>query len=111
MILRGRQTKSCNFTEILKAKKLKNSHCPSSNKTFYYFAPFSFGIAEYNDRPINEQKISENGRKFRKMKSIVLDLSEKIMACMDKSRNHCGKKRQEDHDGPISLTWELNSTG
>ena len=25
--------------------------------------------------------------------------------------DHRGKRRQEDHDGPISLTWVLNSTG
>ena len=48
--LRGRQTKSCNITEILKAQKLKISRrrCRSSNKIFYYFAPLGFGIAEYN---------------------------------------------------------------
>ena len=87
--LPGRQTKSCNFTEILKAQKLKISRCPSSNKIFYYFAPLGFGIAEYNDRPIIGEKkwgvresVPENGRKSRKMKSIVPDLSEKIMACM-----------------------------
>ena len=55
--LRGRQTKSCNFTEILKAQKLKNSSCLSNNKIFYYFAPLGFGIAEYNNQPINEKKI------------------------------------------------------
>ena len=49
--LRGRQTKSCNFTEILKAQKLKISHCPSSNKIFYYFAPL-----EFSNRPIIEKK-------------------------------------------------------
>ena len=53
--LLGRQTKSCNFTEILKAEKLKIS-CPSSNKIFYYFAPLGFGIAEYNDQPIIAKK-------------------------------------------------------
>ena len=88
--LRGQQRKSCNFTEILKAQKLKNSRCPSSNKIFYYFAPLGFGIAEYNDQPIIGGKknrrvgvaVPENGRKSRKKKSIVPDLSEKIMACM-----------------------------
>ena len=54
--LRGWQKKSCNFTEILKAQKWKNSHRPSSNKIFYYFAPLGFGIAKYNDRPIIEEK-------------------------------------------------------
>ena len=54
--LRGQQTKLCNFTKILKAQILKNSLCPSSNKIFYCFAPLGFGIAEYNDRPINEKK-------------------------------------------------------
>ena len=80
----GRQMKSCNFTEILKAQKLKNSRRPSSNKMFYYFAPLGFGRAEYNDRLIIEKKKGglENGCKARKMKSIVPDLSEKIMACM-----------------------------
>ena len=53
---RGRQTKSCNFTEILKAQKLKNSRRPSSNKIFYYFAPLGFGIEEYNARPIIGKK-------------------------------------------------------
>ena len=48
--------KSCNFTEILKAKKLKISRCSSINKIFYCFAPLGFGIAEYNDRPIVEKK-------------------------------------------------------
>ena len=89
--LRGRQTKSCNFTKILKAQILKNSLCPSSNKIFYYFAPLGFGIAEYNDRPINEKKKKNRGGgvcvcvcpgKWTQMKSIVPDLSEKIMACM-----------------------------
>ena len=85
----GWQTKSCNFTEILKAQKLQISRRTSINKMFYYFAPLSFGIAEYNDRPIiggggieGGGSVPENGRKSRKMKSIVLDLSEKIMACM-----------------------------
>ena len=88
----GRQTKSCNFTEILKAQKLKISRRPLSNKIFYYFAPLGFGIAEYNDRPIIKIKICgggwwcvsvpENGRKSRKNKSIVPDLFEKIMVCM-----------------------------
>ena len=59
--LRGRQTKSCNFTEILKAQKLKFSRFLSSNKIFYYFAPLGFGIAEYNDRPIIKKKISGGG--------------------------------------------------
>ena len=53
--LRGRQTKSCNFTEILKAQKLKNSRRRSNNEIFYYFAPLGFGIAEYNDLPIIEK--------------------------------------------------------
>ena len=61
--LRGRQTKLCNFTEILKAQKLKNSRCPSSNKIFYYFAPLGFGIAEYNDRPIIEKKKKKKKKK------------------------------------------------
>ena len=59
--LRGRQTKSCNFTEILKAQKLKFSCLLSSNKYFYYFAPLGFGIAEYNDWPIVEIKIGRGG--------------------------------------------------
>ena len=54
--LRGRQTKSCNFTEILKAQKLKISRRLSINKIFYYFAPLGFGIAENDDRPIIEKK-------------------------------------------------------
>ena len=54
--LRGRQMKLCNFTEILKAQKLKNSRRPSSNKIFYCFAPLGFCIAEYNDRLIIEEK-------------------------------------------------------
>ena len=49
--LHGRQMKSSNFTEILKAQKLKISRRPSINKIFYYFAPLGFGIAEYNDWP------------------------------------------------------------
>ena len=57
----GRQTKSCNFTEILKAQKLKISRRPLSNKIFYYFAPLGFGIAEYNDRPIIKIKICGGG--------------------------------------------------
>ena len=86
--LRGRQTKSCNFTEILKAQKLKISRRLSINKIFYYFAPLGFSIAENDDRPIIEKKkieegsVPENGRKSRKMESLVPDLSEKIMACM-----------------------------
>ena len=47
--LRGRQTKSCNLTEILKAQKLKKSSRLMSNKIFHDFAPIGFGIAEYND--------------------------------------------------------------
>ena len=57
----GRQTKSCNFTEILIAQKLKFSRLPSSNKIFYCFAPLGFGIVEYNDRPIVEIKIGRGG--------------------------------------------------
>ena len=48
--------KSCNFTEILKAQKLKISRRPSSNKNFYFFAPLGFVIVEYNNRPIIEKK-------------------------------------------------------
>ena len=59
--LRGRQTKSSNFTEILKAQKLKISGCPMSNKIFYYFAPLGLGTVEYNDRPIIEKKKSGRG--------------------------------------------------
>ena len=85
--VRGRPMKSCNFTEILKAQKIKNSCCLSISKIFYYFAPLGFGVAEYNDRPIFGKKIGggvspENGRKSRKMKSIVPDLFEKFMACL-----------------------------
>ena len=65
--LHGRPTKSCNFTEILKTKKLKNSRRPSSNKFFYFFAPLGFGIAEYNDRPITEKKIKGVGGLSRTM--------------------------------------------
>ena len=60
--LRGWQTKSCNFTEILKAQKFKISRRPSSNKSFYYFAPVGFGIVEYNNRPIIEKKLKNGGR-------------------------------------------------
>ena len=59
--LGGRQTKLCNFTKILKAQKLKKSLRPSSDKIFYYFAPLGFGIAEYNDRPIIEEKRIKGG--------------------------------------------------
>ena len=65
--LRGGKTKSCNFTEILKAQKLKISRCPSSNKIFYYFAPLGFGIAEYNERPIIEKQIGGWGCLSRKV--------------------------------------------
>ena len=41
--LHGRQTNSCNFTEILKAQELKISCRPSSNKIFYNFVPLGFG--------------------------------------------------------------------
>ena len=54
--LGGRQTKLCNFTKISKAQKLKNSSCPSINKTVYYFAGSGFGIAEYNDQSIIEKE-------------------------------------------------------
>ena len=60
----GRQTKSCSFTEILKAQKLKNSLRPSSNKIFYYFAPLGCSIAEYNDRPIIGKKKGGLSRKM-----------------------------------------------
>ena len=88
--LRGRQTKLCNFTKILKAQKLNISRRPLINKIFYYFAPLGFSIAEYKDRPLIEKNggegvsVPENAHKSRKMKSIVPDLSEKIMACMGK---------------------------
>ena len=62
--LHGQQTKLCNFTEILKAQKLKISRRPWNNEIFYYFAHWF------------------SARKSRKIKSIVPDLSEKIMACM-----------------------------
>ena len=87
LTLHGRQTKSCNFTEILKAQKLKILCRPSSNKIFYYFAPMGFGIAEYNGLPIIKEKKNRGGGGgglSRKMRSIVPDLSEKIMACMIK---------------------------
>ena len=45
--LRGRQTKSCNFTEILKAQKFKKSRHPSSNKIFHDFAPW--GLSQKRD--------------------------------------------------------------
>ena len=48
--------KSCNFTKILKAQKLKISRRPSINKIFYHFAPLGFGIAKYNDQPIVGKK-------------------------------------------------------
>ena len=55
-------TNSCNFTEILKAQKLKNSRSPSSNKIFFNcFAPLGFGIAEYNDQPIIKKKKKNMG--------------------------------------------------
>ena len=82
--------KSDKVIEILKAQKLKNSLRLLINKFFFYYAPLGFGIAEYNDRPIIEKggSVPENGGKFQKMKSIVPDLSEKIVACMsfEKSR-------------------------
>ena len=60
--LRGWQTKSCKFTEILKAQKLKFSRCLSRNKIFYYFAPLDFGIPEYNDwLTIGKKKMGEGG--------------------------------------------------
>ena len=66
--LRGRQTKSCSFTEIFKAQKLKISRRLSINKIFYYFASLGFGIAENNDRPIIEKKKKiERGGLSRKM--------------------------------------------
>ena len=83
--LRGRQTKSRNFTKILKAQTLKISCRPSNDKIFLLFCTLDFSI---NDRPIIKKKkrgggacLPENARKSRKIKSIVLDLSEKIMAC------------------------------
>ena len=51
----------CNFTEILKAQKLKISCQLSRIKILYYFAPFGFGIAEYYDRPIIEKKNQGGG--------------------------------------------------
>ena len=65
--LRGRLTKSCNFTEILKAQKLKISRHPSITMIFYHFAPLGFGIAEYNDRPLIEEKMKGGGCLSRKM--------------------------------------------
>ena len=59
--LHGRQMKSCNFTKILKAQKLKISCRPLSNKIFYYFAPLGFGIVEYNDQPIKRGKKNQGG--------------------------------------------------
>ena len=64
-ILRGWKTKSCNFTKLVKAQKLKISCRPSSNTIFYYFAPLSFGIAEYNDRP--RIKKNQRGRLSQKL--------------------------------------------
>ena len=80
------------YCNIKSTEIKKNSRHPSSNKIFYYFAPLGFDIAEYNNLPIIEKKtggcsVPENGRKSRKMKSIVLDLSEKIKTCMDKGQN------------------------
>ena len=53
--LRGQQRKSCNFTEILKAQKFLVVRLVI-NFFIFYFASLGFGRAEYNDRPINEQK-------------------------------------------------------
>ena len=92
--LRGRQTKSCYFTEILKAQKFKKIHVVRLIIFVYYFCTLGFSIAEYNDRPIIEKKmggggksVPENACKSRKIKSIVPDLSEKIMACMILARS------------------------
>ena len=62
--LHGRQTKLCNFTEILKAQKLKISHRLLSNKIMYYSAPLGLGIAEYKDWPIIEKKKGGLSRKM-----------------------------------------------
>ena len=59
--LRGRQTKSFNVTEKLKAEKLKLSRRVIT--FFYYFAPLGFGIAEYKDKPIIEKKKKKKKKK------------------------------------------------
>ena len=35
----------------------------------------------------------------------------KMEICFYRGRKNCWKRRQEDHDGPISLTLVLSSTG
>ena len=75
--------KSCNFTEMLKAQKLKISCRPSSNKIFYYFEPWGFGIAEYNDRPIIEKKWKGGGLS-RKMDANPEKLSPLSWICLKK---------------------------
>ena len=87
--LRGWQTKSCNFTEILKAQKLKFSRLPSSNKIFYYFAPLGFGIAEYNNWPIVEIKIGKGWGVSRKKHANPGKLSPLSRICLKKLWHVC----------------------
>ena len=78
------------FYQNIKSTKIKKTlRRLLINEIVYFFAQLGFGIAEYNDRPrpiMEKEKmggsVPENGRKSRKMKPIVPDLSEKIMACV-----------------------------
>ena len=70
------------FYRNIKSTKIKKIYVVRRViRFFYYSASLGFGIAEYNDRPLIEKKLPGGGLSW-KMKSIVPDLSEKIMACM-----------------------------
>ena len=58
-MLHGRQKKSCNFTEILKALNIMS--LPIDNIFFHNFVQLGFAIAEYNDWPTIETKIGSGG--------------------------------------------------
>ena len=92
--LHGRQKKSCNFTEILKAQKLKILRRPSNNKIFFFFTILhntDFSIAEYNDRPIFEKKKKNRGwgGLSRKMHANPGKLSPLSRICLKKLWHVC----------------------
>ena len=83
VMLCGWQKKSCNFTEILKAKKF---HVICQLIRYFFTILYNLVLLKQNIRTSLNSKtkrsVLENQRESPKIKSLVPDLSEKITACI-----------------------------